>query len=194
LDAAKIYSTAVITVTISVIAAAAMTTTTASFPNVTTVFATLQAPEQLGDNATTGTTAPPPVGGGQEEQQQQTIHITKDGTNSYLLSVRLSRASVGSFDTAYTVVGERSAIRSAENLIISTITRDFRNSSTIDYITTDTRESPLSSPFATPEQITERITNDLRRDAMPPRSLTRRHHLLGISAARTRRLSTYKYY
>jgi hypothetical protein len=156
----KIYATAVIIATILVIAAAA--TTTASFPNVTTVFATLQAPEQLGDNATTGTTtpAPPPVGGGQEEQQQQqTIYIAKDGRNSYLLSVGSSSANVGSFDTAYTIVGERSAIRSGENLIISTITRDFRNSSTIDYIRTGTRESPS----ATPEQITERITNDLRR-------------------------------
>jgi hypothetical protein len=157
----KIYTTAVITVTILLIAAAA--TATASFPNVTTVFATLQAPEQLGDNATTGTTTPAPEGGG----QQQTVHITKDGTNSYVLSGSSSR--VGSFDTTYTVVGERSAVRAAENLIISTITEDFRRSPTIGYITAGgtatgaTPEATLPSPFATPEQITERITNDLRR-------------------------------
>ena len=162
----KIHATAaIITAAILVIAAAA---TTSSFPNATTVFATLQATEQLGDNATTGTTGTttPPgaaAGGGQEQR----IHITKDGTNSYVLSGGSSR--VGSFDTTYIVVGERSAIRSAENLIISTITEDFRNSPTIGYIragggggATGTGTT-LPSPFASHEQITERVTTELRR-------------------------------
>jgi hypothetical protein len=161
----KIHATAIITATILVIAAAA--TTTASFPNSTTVFATLQAPEQLGDNATTGTTTPPGAAGG--GGQEQRIHITKDGTNSYVLSGGSSR--VGSFDTTYIVVGERGAIRSAENLIISTITEDFRNSPTIGYVraggagggATGTGTTTLPSPFASPEQITERITTELRR-------------------------------
>jgi hypothetical protein len=161
----KIHATAAITATILVIAAAAAATT--SFPNVTTVFATLQAPEQLGDNATTGTTTPPGAAGGGQEQQQQPIHITKDGTNSYVLSGGSSR--VGSFDTTYRVVGERSAIRSAESLIISTITEDFRSSPTIGYVRaggggggTGT-DATLPSPFASHEQITERITSELRR-------------------------------
>jgi hypothetical protein len=168
----KIYATAVIIATILVIAAAATTMT--GFPSVSTVLATgplmSGPPEQLGDNATTGTTTTPPAGaaGGGGQQQQQTIHITKDGTNSYVLSGGSSR--VGGFDTTYTVVGERSAVRAAENLIISTITHDFRNSPTIGYImagnmttTGATPEATLPNPFATPEQITERITNDLRR-------------------------------
>jgi hypothetical protein len=153
----KIYATtAIITAAILVIAAAATTTT--SFPNTTTVFATLQAPE-------TGTTTPPGAAGG--GGQQQTIHITKDGTNSYTLSGGSSR--VGSFDTTYRVVGERSAIRSAESLIISTITEDFRSSPTIGYVRaggggggTGTGTT-LPSPFASHEQITERITTELRR-------------------------------
>jgi hypothetical protein len=161
----KIHATAIITATILVIAAAATTTTT-SFPNVNTVFATLQAPEQLGGNATTSTTIPPPPGAAGGGGQEQPIHITKDGTNSYILSGGSSR--VGSFDTTYRVVGERSAIRSAENLIISTITEDFRNSPTIGYVSaggggaTGTGTT-LPSPFASPEQITERITTELRR-------------------------------
>jgi hypothetical protein len=164
----KIYATAatILTATILVIAAAAATTTT-SFPNITTAFATLQATEQLGDNATTGTTTTPP-GAAEGGGQQQPIHITKDGTNSYVLSGGSSR--VGSFDTTYRVVGERSAIRSAENLIISTITEDFRSSPTIGYIraggegggATGTGTT-LPSPFASHEQITERITTELRR-------------------------------
>ena len=124
-------------------------------------------PEQVGNDTTTdATTTQPPVG-----QQQQTIHITKDGTNSYVISG--SSSSVGSFDTTYRVIGERSAIRASEDLIIATIISDFSTSLTIGYVmvgnTTTTTAgaadgtTTLPNPFATPEQITERITSDLRR-------------------------------
>ena len=97
--------------------------------------------------------------------QQHTIHIIKDGTNSYTLSG--SSSHVGSFDTTYRIAGERSAIRSAENLIISTITHDFSSSPTIGYIraggtgATGT-EAGHPNPFASHQQITERITSELR--------------------------------
>ena len=112
--------------------------------------------------ATTITTALPPAAA-----QQHTVHIIKDGTNSYTLSG--SSSHVGSFDTTYRIAGERSAIRSAENLIVSTITSDFRNSPTIGYIratgggsgATGT-EAGHPNPFATPQHITERITSELR--------------------------------
>ncbi|MDQ3888583.1 MAG: hypothetical protein M3251_04845, partial [Thermoproteota archaeon] len=98
--------------------------------------------------------------------QQHTVHIIKDSTNSYTLSG--SSSSVGSFDTTYRIAGERSAIRTAENLIISTITDDFSSSPTIGYIraggTSATgTDATLPNPFAPPEQITERITSELRR-------------------------------
>jgi hypothetical protein len=99
--------------------------------------------------------------------QQHTVHIIKDATNSYTLSG--SSSHVGSFDTTYRIAGERSAIRSAENLIITTITEDFSSSPTIGYIratggglgVTGT-EATHPNPFATPQQITERITSELR--------------------------------
>ena len=127
------------------------------------VFATFLAPpEQVGNNTATTTDATTsPLG------QQSTIHITKDGTNSYVISGGSS--SVGSFDTTYRVAGERSVIGSAESLIISTITSDFSSSPTIGYVmvgnTTSTSgaEATLPNPFATPEMITEGITNELRR-------------------------------
>ena len=107
------------------------------------------------------TTIPTPA-----EAQQHTVHIIKDATNSYTLSG--SSSHVGSFDTTYRIAGERSAIRSAENLIISTITHDFRNSPTIGYIragdgtgATGT-EATHPNPFATTQQIIERITSELR--------------------------------
>jgi hypothetical protein len=157
----KVYITTAITAIVIAIA----TSTTTAFPNVA-VFATPFFAAGGNDTTTTDTTTTPPTA----EQQQQTIHITKDGTNSYLLSGGSS--SVGSFDTTYRVLGERSAIRASEDLIISTITSDFSSSPTIGYImvgnmttTTDSTAdtATLPNPFASPEQIAERITSELRR-------------------------------
>jgi hypothetical protein len=137
----------------------AIATATTTFPNV----AVLATPflEQGGNDTATTTGATTSTGG-----QQSTIHITKDGTNSYIISGGSS--SVGSFDTTYRVVGERSAIRAAEDLIISTITSDFSSSPTIGYVMTGNTTSAsvnatLPNPFASTEMITERITNELRR-------------------------------
>ena len=98
--------------------------------------------------------------------QESVIYIIKDGTNSYTISGGSS--SIGSFDTTYRIAGERSAIRSAENLITSTITDDFNSSATVGYVmvgnttTASSAGATLPNPFATPEQITERITTELR--------------------------------
>ena len=158
----KVY----ITIAITAIVIAIATSTTITFPNVA-VFATpLLAPG--GNDTTTDTTTPP-----ERVEQQQTIHITKDGTNSYIISGGSS--SVGSFDTTYRVVGERSTVRTSEDLIITTITDDFTSSPTIGYVmaanmtttggdaTTNATTATLPNPFASSEQITERITSELRR-------------------------------
>jgi hypothetical protein len=170
----KIYVTAVITAIIIIIA---VTATTTAVPNVAVLATPLPGQGGGGNNATnatnattgatTTTTTPPPAAG--QQQQQQTIQIIKHGSNSYVISG--SSSSVGSFDTTYRVAGERSAIRAAEHLIISTITDDFRKSPIIGYVTPDgttttgttAPEPTLPNPFATPEQITERITTELRR-------------------------------
>ena len=154
----KAYITTAVTAIIIVIA----TSTTITFPNVA-VFATpFLTPG--GNDTTTDTTTTTPAPG----QEQQTIHITKDSTNSYVISGGSS--SIGSFDTTYRIAGERSAIRSAENLIIDTITSDFSSSPTIGYVmaanmttTGGGDTTALPNPFASPEQITERITSELRR-------------------------------
>jgi hypothetical protein len=189
----KIYVTAIITAIIIIIIA--VTATTTAVPNVTVLATPL--PGQGGGNnatnatnattgATTTTTPPPPAAGQQQQQQQQTIHIIKHGSNSYVISG--SSSSVGSFDTTYRVAGERSAIRAAEHLIISTITDDFRKSPTIGYITPDgttttgttAPEPTLPNPFATPEQITERITTELRRVIGEAESNTSQGQYVGI--------------
>jgi hypothetical protein len=149
----KVFITTAITAIVIAIA-----TVTTTFSNVA-VLATPFVEQGGNDTNTTGVTTS--TGG-----QQSTIHIIKDTTNSYVLSGGSS--SVGSFDTTYRVAGERSAIRSAENLIITTITDDFSSSPTIGYVmagntTMASAGATLPNPFATPEQITERITNELRR-------------------------------
>jgi hypothetical protein len=155
------------TITALLIIATAITVT--GFPSVNPVLATpitLGTTEQAATD--TDTTITSPTAG----QEQQTIHITKDGTNSYIISGGTS--SIGSFDTTYRIVGERSAVRESEGLIITTITSDYSSSPTIGYVsagnmtattTGDTADTgaTLPNPFASPEQITERITSELRR-------------------------------
>jgi hypothetical protein len=152
----KIHLSAVIiAIIITVIA------TTTAFLNVTVLATPLLG---QGGNTTTGTTT-----ASLTAQQSATIHITKDSTNSYVISGGSS--NVGSFDTTYRIAGERSAIKTSENLVISTVTDDFKKSPTIGYIragnmtTTAAANTTttLPNPFATPEVITERITNELRR-------------------------------
>jgi hypothetical protein len=151
----KVFITTAITAIVIAIA-----TATTTFPNV----AVLATPflGQGGNDTTTTTEATTSTG-----EQQSTIYITKDGTNSYIISSDSS--SVGSFDTTYRVAGERSAIRAAEDLIISTITSDFSSSPTIGYVmvgnttTSASANATLPNPFASTEMITERITNELRR-------------------------------
>lgn len=171
----KIHVIAIIA-TILIIATA---TTLIVFPGVTTVLATLTAlgpTEQVGNDtaATNTTTITSPISG--QEQMEQNIHITKDGTTSYVISGGSS--SIGSFDTTYRIAGESSAVRASEGLIISTITADYSSSPTIGYVmmgNNNTTTIPsagtaeggaattLPNPFATPEQITEKITSELRR-------------------------------
>lgn len=156
--------------TITALLLLATAVTMIGFPSVTPVLATpvtLGTTEQVGnDTAATDATVTSPTAG----QEQQTIHITKDSTNSYVISG--SSSSIGTFDTTYRIVGERSAVRTSEDLIISTITSDYSSSPTIGYVsagnmttatTGDTTDAAtLPNPFASPEQITERITNQLR--------------------------------
>ena len=157
--------------TITVLLIIATATSVTGFPSVTPVLATpvtLGTTEQATNDTATDTTITSPTAG----QEQQTIHITKDGTNSYVISGGSS--SIGSFDTTYRIVGERSAVRASEDLIITTITVDYSFSPTLGYVsagnmtatttggTADTGAT-LPNPFASSEQIIERITSELRR-------------------------------
>ena len=146
----------------AVIAALVIATATAAtaFPSVVVLATPLAASEQAGNstatNATTSTAG-----------QQAPVYISKHGTNSYAISGEMS--SVGSFDTTYRIVGETGAIKSAENLIITTVVSDYSSSPTIGYVTVGNTTmtvanatTTLPNPFASPQQIAEKITNELR--------------------------------
>jgi hypothetical protein len=152
----KTYISAVIT---ALVIATAITT--ATFPSIAVLATSLTPPEQVGNNTTTNATT-------STAGQQPPIYITKHGTNSYAISGEMS--SVGSFDTTYRITGERSAIRSAENLVITTIITDYTISPTIGYVTVSNTTATaanatatLPNPFASPQEISEKITNELRR-------------------------------
>ena len=156
----KVYFVAAIVTAMVIVAAATIASSN-------TAVLAQQSPGQGGNNNSTmgATTMAPSTG---QQQQQPPVYITKSGTNTYVLSGQMS--SIGSFDTNYRIVGERSALRTQENLTISTITTDFKASPTIGYIrvsnmTTSTANAAtaISNPFATPEQITAKIRSELTK-------------------------------
>jgi hypothetical protein len=170
----KIQTAILIMTTIGLLIATATAKT--GFPSITPVLATpltFGPPEQVSnDTASDATTRAPPTTAG-EEQQEHPVSIIKDGTNSYLISGGSS--SIGSFDTTYRIAGESSAVTAAEDLIISTITSDYSSSPIIGYVmlgntnnataaSAGARDAAaIPNPFASPEQISERVTSELRR-------------------------------
>ena len=170
----KIQTAILIMTTIGLLIATATAMT--GFPSITPVLATpltFDPPEQVSnDTASDATTRAPHTTAG-EEQQEHPVSIIKDGTNSYLISGGSS--SIGSFDTTYRIAGESSAVTAAEDLIISTITSDYSSSPIIGYVmlgntnnataaSAGARDAAaIPNPFASPEQISERVTSELRR-------------------------------
>jgi hypothetical protein len=171
---AKIHVIAIIATILIITTATALTV----FPGVTPVLATptgVITTGQVGNDTapTNTTTITSPTTG--QEQQNQPISITKDGTTSYVISGDSS--SIGSFDTTYRIAGESIAVRASEGLIISTITSDYSSSPTIGYVRIGNNSTTtpsagaadggaattLPNPFATAEQITEKIISELRR-------------------------------
>jgi hypothetical protein len=102
------------------------------------------------------------------------VHITKDTTNSYTISSGSS--SIGTFDTTYTILGNINSIKSASNLIISTITKDYDSSPTIGYVkvsgqttaegetnSSSSQASTLVNPFADKATINQKINTEIQK-------------------------------
>ena len=101
----------------------------------------------------------------QSKLPASTIHITKDASNSYVLSSGSSQ--IGTFDTTYTILGSITSLKQSTDLIISTIIKDFDKSPFIWYIIahkskSDTKLPTLANPFVDKSTINEKIKNEIQ--------------------------------
>ena len=101
----------------------------------------------------------------QSKLPASTIHITKDASNSYVLSTGSSQ--IGTFDTTYTILGSVTSLKQSTDLVISTIIKDFDKSPFIGYIIahkskSDTKLPTLANPFVDKSTINEKINNEIQ--------------------------------
>ena len=101
----------------------------------------------------------------QSKLPASTIHITKDASNSYVLSSGSSQ--IGTFDTTYTILGSVTSLKQSTDLVISTIIKDFDKSPFIGYIIahkskSDTKLPTLANPFVDKSTINEKINNEIQ--------------------------------
>lgn len=101
----------------------------------------------------------------QSKLPASTIHITKDASNSYVLSSGSSQ--IGTFDTTYTILGSVTSLKQSTDLVISTIIKDFDKSPFIGYIIaqkskSDTKLPTLANPFVDKSTINEKIKNEIQ--------------------------------
>jgi hypothetical protein len=101
------------------------------------------------------------------------VHITKDTTNSYALS--LGFTSIGTFDTTYTILGNITSIENTRDLIISTITKDYDSTPTVGYVkvapqntsqgdaSSSSQQSTIANPFADKATINQKITTEIQK-------------------------------
>jgi uncharacterized protein YpmB len=103
----------------------------------------------------------------QTENTQPTysISISKDATSG--LIVTDGATYVNGFDTTYTLKGTQGDYDKARDLVVSGIADDFTNSSTSGYVkvkedsSSSSNATGLANPFASKEQITEKIKSVL---------------------------------
>ncbi len=97
-------------------------------------------------------------------QSTPTVQITKDLTNSYIISS--SSSQIGTFHSTYTISGNVDTIKKDQKLIISTITGDFNNSSIVGYVKISAvpkqQQQPTSpNPFADKTTISKKIETEI---------------------------------
>jgi hypothetical protein len=98
-------------------------------------------------------------------QPSYSISISKDATSGLIVTDGASY--VNGFDTTYTIKGTKFDYDKARDLVVSAIADDFTNSSTSGYIKVEDTSSSssnatgIANPFASPEQINEKVKSVL---------------------------------
>jgi|ERR671911_2616618 hypothetical protein len=96
---------------------------------------------------------------------EYSIDISKDATSGLIVTDGASY--VNGFDTTYTIKGKQFDYDKARDLVVSAIADDFTNSSTSGYVKVEDTSSSssnatgLANPFASKEQINEKIKSVL---------------------------------
>ena len=96
---------------------------------------------------------------------EYSIDISRDATSGLIITDGASY--VNGFDTTYTIKGTKLDYDKARDLVVSAIADDFTNSSTSGYVKVEDTSSSssnatgLANPFASKEQINERIKSVL---------------------------------
>ena len=96
---------------------------------------------------------------------EYSIAISRDATSGLIVTDGASY--VNGFDTTYTIKGTKFDYDKARDLVVSAIADDFTNSSTSGYIKVEDTSSSssnatgIANPFASPEQINEKVKSVL---------------------------------
>src|SRR6476619_4874364 len=88
-----------------------------------------------------------------------TVQISKDLTNSYIISSGSSK--IGTFYTKYMILGNIDALNKEQKLIISTITTDFNDSPVAGYVRASSGNLQQQNPFADKTTINQKIESEL---------------------------------
>ena len=99
------------------------------------------------------------------QNSEYSIAISRDATSGLIVTDGASY--VNGFDTTYTIKGTKFDYDKGRDLVLSSIIDDFTNSSTSGYVKMKENSSPdsnateLANPFASKEQINEKIKSVL---------------------------------
>jgi hypothetical protein len=107
------------------------------------------------------------IGSAVTANNQSRIELSKVATSTTLITN--DTAFVGGFDAAYSITGTPMNIKDSKDLIISSIVKDFAESSTVGYVKisksmpNSSAKTEIANPFASNEQINQQIQDLLSK-------------------------------
>lgn len=105
----------------------------------------------------------------QDSSQHETAIGSRDQNHTELSRIATSTTIISNnsafivgFNTSYSITGSPIDIEKSKNLVVSSIVKDFANSSTIGYVelldpTSNSDKQEIANPFASNEQIDQKI-------------------------------------
>jgi hypothetical protein len=99
-------------------------------------------------------------------RDQNHTELSKIATSTTIISN--NSAFIGGFNTTYRITGSPIDIDKSKNVVVSSIVKDFANSSTIGYVelldpSSNSDKQEIANPFASNEQIDQKIEELLNK-------------------------------